>query len=602
MRFLKTKILGGPEVLTSSQRPTALVVTPAAWRSPETLSSGEAAAERTTPPEFNLPTSQKERDALLGLVRLDQHTNTPLGDLIVDPELAVAVLDFELRSATDTYRNVFGQDSTIHGEADLIEASLKAAEAIAGILATPMGVTDVTERDALEQSMVQWLARAKRSDHYIEQGVKTHTDWEESRSTIALRSAPAFSDPRFEPISMQTIMSMTLHRIDTKNRIDRLAEAVISDDPAELGKSLGQAFEHPDKHVAAGLRGKAFFELAAASNGANTEQKQWALLQAKHHFDIAFASVDIDDEGPEAELSPEQAVQLRLYGQTIHDLAELRDDPTDRVSVSMRKRAITYLQKSLQNHTVYLDALQAEKGDEDTARMDMAKVAQVYDAEGFTTLRNEVARLNVELFNGWVRVKDYKQDIDNRGRIISNFGEERNILNERLRRLTEGLPDTVSEPDNPDDPRSVDERIRTRLEQIATTLPRLHEEIRRVNAEKQKIEDSLAEIEAKRAAVVAKETNLLRSINKHVRKRLQPVVQQLRSNRLGQIVPGNEQYFAAKDILRCFDERDKSDYFTVLYMAELDVLQHEIEQRKALAREALQHTERVDATTAPQTA
>lgn len=585
-------------MLTSSQRPTALVVTPAAWRSPETLSSGEAAAERTTPPEFSLPTSQKERDALLGLIRLDQYDNTTT----VSPELTVAVLDFELRSATDTYRNVFGQGSTINGEADLVEASLKAAEAIAGILATPMGVTDTTERDALEQSMVQWLARAKRGDHFIEENAKTHTDWEESRSTIALRSAPAFSDPRFEPIGMQTIMSRTLHRIDTQDRIGRLEGAIITDSPTELGKSLGQAFEHPDKHVAAGLKGKAFFELAAAYNDANIEQKEWALLQAKQHFDAAFASVDIDEEGPEAELSPEQAVQLRLYGQTIHDLAELRDDPTDRVSVSMRKRAITYLQKSLQNHTVYLDALRTEKDEEDTARMDMATVARVYDAEGFTRIRNELASLNVELFNGWVRAKDYRKDIDERGRIICDFGDERNTLNERLRRLAEGLPDTVTEPDNPDDPRPVEERIRTRLDQIAATLPRLHEDIRRVSAEKQKFEDSLAEIEAKRAAAVAEETGLLRSINNHVRKRLQPIVQQLRSNRLGQIVPGNEQYFAAKDILRCFDERDKSDYFTVLYMAELDVLQHEIEKRKALAREALEHTSETDTSIAPQTA
>lgn len=147
-------------MLTNSQRPTALVVTPAAWRSPETLSSGEAAAERTTPPEFDLPTSQKERDALLGLIRLDQHTNPPLGDLIVNPELAVAVLDSELRLAIDTYRDRHSKDSKIHGEADLVEASLKAAEAIAGMLATPMGITDPTERTELEQAMVDWLARA----------------------------------------------------------------------------------------------------------------------------------------------------------------------------------------------------------------------------------------------------------------------------------------------------------------------------------------------------------------------------------------------------------------------------------------------------------
>lgn len=589
-------------MLTNNQRPTALVVTPAAWRSPETLSSGEAAAERTAPPEFNPPTSQKERDALLGLIRLDQHNGAPLGDLIVGPELAVALFDSELRSATDTYRNVFGKGSKINGEADLVEASLKAAEAIAGILATPMGVTDPTERDALEQSMVDWISRAKRGDRFIEESVKTHTEWEESKATIALRTAPTFSDPRFEPITMQTVMSRTLHRIDTQDRIGRLTEAALADSPAELGKSLGQAFEHPDKRIAAGLKGKAFFELAAAS-GTQVEQKQWALLQAKQQFDTAFASVDIDDEGPEAELSPEQAVQLRLYGQTIHDLAELREDPTDKVSVSMRKRAITYLQKSLQNHTVYIDALRAEKEEEDTARMDMATVARVYDAEGFTKVRDELARLNVELFNGWVRVKDYQRDIDDRGRIICDFGDERNTLNGRLRRLAEGLPDTVSEPDNPDDTRPIEERIRTRLEQIEATLTRLHEDIRRVGAEKQRVEDKLARIEAKRAAVAAEEAGLLRSINKHVIKRLQPVMQQLRSNRLGQIVPGNEQYFAAKDILRCFDERDKSDYFTVLYTAELDILQHEIEKRKALAQEALEHASTPNNTsTAPQTA
>lgn len=589
-------------MLTNSQRPTALVVTPAAWRSPETLSSGEAAAERTTPPEFDLPTSQKERDALLGLIRLDQHTNPPLGDLIVNPELAVAVLDSELRLAIDTYRDRHSKDSKIHGEADLVEASLKAAEAIAGMLATPMGITDPTERTELEQAMVDWLARAKRGNHFIEENVKTHTVWEESKATIALRTAPTFSDPRFEPIMMHTIMSRTLHRIDTRDRIDRLERAVMSDSPVELGKSLGQAFEHPDKHVAAGLKGKAFFELAAASAETRVEQKQWALLQAKRHFDAAFASVDIDDDSPEAELSPEQAVQLRLYGQTIHDLADLREDPTDRVSVAMRKRAITYLQKSLQNHTVYLDALRAEKDEEDTARMDMATVARVYDAEGFTRVRNELSRLNVELFNGWVRTKDYQRDIDDRGRIICDMGEERNTLNERLRRLAEGLPDTITEPDNPDDPRSVEERIRTRLDQIAATLPRLHEDIRRVGAEKQKVEDRLARIEAKRAVVASEEAGILRSINKHVIKRLQPVMQQLRGNRLGQIIPGNEQYFAAKDILRCFDERDKSDYFTVLYVAELDVLQHEIEKRKALAREALENATAPDVSTSPQTA
>lgn len=580
---------------TGQQSTTNVVYLTGRKPTPEALSTHETSAEalrHDTPPEFDIPTTPQQRDALIGLIRLDRYTNAPLGEENVSPELAVTLFDSQLQRATRAYRNVHAPDSGVHGESDLLDLSLDAADAIAGMLATPMGITEPEERAALEQSLGEWLARAERTNRVLELNSKTHTNWDESLATIAFDDVRIFYTPNHGSVSYQDFMGRTLHRIDAQDHMARLQTAFVANNPTtELGKVLGSAFEHDDTHIAAGLQAKAFFEFSALPD-INPEQKQWALRRANQLFEAAFANVPIDDDSPKTELTPEQAVQLRLYGQTIHDLADIQDpnpDGTDKIAMSMRARAVRLMQKSLETHAVYQEVLEQERKAEGEIRMDIAVETRAYDAEDFTRIRDELARLNVELFNAWIRARDLTNDLNQHGERISALNVEQMQQQKRLADIANGLPDPYPEQEqdsNPDDTRTVSERINTRLIAIASDLPRKHADAQRVGAEKRKHGEYMDELEKQRDEVAEQETKMLLAINTQVRRRLEPLWQKLREGRVGEIVPGNEAYLAVKDILRSADERNQSDYFLRLYQGELGIIHSKIEERKRQLAEA----------------
>lgn len=530
--------------------------------------------------EFPAPRNLAQNEVLLNILRIDSAIDNP-DDRLVPSDVAVVALETQISMIADRLNSI-----AIRSEQDVAATCIDGAEAIAGLLAVPNGITDEQRRDELVQQMANWLKRAELSSNYLKGDVPIHRDWNESVATIMSQNARFFSDPNQGMRPYTTILRRTLDRIDIEHRIIRLKSAAT--EPSELGQAFADRFgEEQTPEELATAQANALFEYSTRLDEDQIAIKRYSLESAISIISASFVDLDIERDS----LNFDQLKRLRIYGQALHDYVELLPDKYSDTAVALRERSVKYLTVALTGISAEIAVLDGQTMYENSTRQQLSDTALEFQRESFREKRETVARLYKELFGLTLQEKEFIKDIEHRRKDIARLDIEEEELRHRLDEIEAGRPDPLQEEfDNPDDERSIAERITSRLDGIMRTRPEMSYDLSRIRGLLYSKETEIIDLQLSIDAEAAKLTVELDAIIREVNIKSDPLRQQLLSNSLGHLEHGNLAYKTIDNALDAKKQRDLADHFSIVYTGELILIRDEVARRREIARRAISDT------------
>lgn len=531
--------------------------------------------------EFPAPKSADEATALFDLVKLDL-AGKP-SERQVPTELAASLLEAKIAEIEKHLQSL-----KVTGEEDVAASCITGAEAIAGLLSLQGAVSDPDRIEQLTAQMNNWLERASLSQAQVAQMVPIHEDWDESLATIMSQSTRFFSDPNHGPVPYTWIIRRTLDRMEINHRISVLQDAVTSNDGEKLGLAFAGAFnDESDPERLAVKKAEAFFVYSTKVPHEDTATKKHALENAL----IILASNFVDlSHGTEPVLDANTLKGQRIYGQAIHDYTNIRHIDSIGETISDRLKAQGCLTSAIVGFQAMIQMLDNSTIIENHVRDQLSNASVDFQDADFNRKRDELADMYKRMFEMTIRQKNYQNDIKWRDENITATYIEEKSLRTRLDAVLAGLDDPEPETDtNPDDKRSLEEKLNTRLASIRSTRVGMLTDINSVRNTLYDLDVEIKQLETAIDAKVKEVDESLAPIVNRVRSKTDPLRAQLAQNRLGHVEYGNETYYTLRNALDLQTQRDLANHFGIIYSVELSELRAQAIVMRQMAAEALKN-------------
>ncbi len=528
--------------------------------------------------EFPAPQSADEATALFNLIKLD--LTNKASERQFPTELAASLLEAKIAEVEKHLQSL-----KVTGEEDVAASCITGAEAIAGLLALPEAITDLARRDQLSAQMENWLERAQLSQAYVAQMVPIHDDWDESLATVMSQNTRFFSDPNHGAIPYTWIIRRTLDRMEINHRISVLQDAVASGNTENLGLAFAGNFaDESDLEKLAVQKAEAFFIYSTKVPEENITARKNALENAI----IILASNFIDlNHKTEPILDANTLKGQRIYGQAVHDYTNVSNFESIGDKINERLKAQGCITTALVGFQAMVQMIDNSTMIENHVREQLSNAAVDFQDNDFNRKRDELADMYKRMFEMTIRQKNYQKDIKWRDEsITSTYLEERSLIM-RLDAILAGSDDPEPETHpNPDDERSLEDRLKTRLDTIRNSRVDVLTGINNVRKTLYDLEDEIAQLETE---IKAKEKEVdvsLAPIVDRVNSKTSPLRAQLAQNRLGHVEYGNETYYTLRDALALQTERDLANHFGMIYAYELNDLRAHAAVMRQMAADA----------------